>query len=226
MGMHPISIGSFHLGIGHVPPPHPHHANCPPDVHTDTAIPQMWHNPGVPMWQECRSIYRVHPFYTWSYLWGEVGYSSPHYSHKRQEKQTTTSRMGLQPVFYSGEPPLIAPVGPQPGCYTRGPPPCRFASPSGSAILSVVQPLQPATTTGAKEGDIDLWAKEKRYSTSIRNPGCATPITCKHGPLGTLNHITSKIIWGDNIDPRRPTIDTNPQNDWRNSVGNISAEYA
>ncbi len=33
------------------------------------------------------------------------------------------------------------------------------------------------------EGGTDLWAKERRYGTSIGNLGCATPVTRKQGPL-------------------------------------------
>ncbi len=53
---------------------------------------------------------------------------------------------------------------------------------------------------GPQKKAADLWAKERRYSTSIGNPGCATPVTGKHGPLGAspmiLPHLKKKFQSG------------------------------
>ncbi len=52
----------------------------------------------------------------------------------------------------------------------------------------------PAATIGAPDGGLIYGPRKKRYSTSIGNSGCATPITCKHRPLGSRTVLLHTFI--------------------------------
>ncbi len=135
------------------------------------------------------AAYWVHPFCTWSYPWEKVGSSGPHCtrgSHKRQKKTdhlqphvTTTQVLywGVSNHNFSLTTVQVLYQGASTFCLGwtivwvlyQGAPPHHLAQPYLSDRAST------AATTGTPE---------RRYSTSIGNSGCATPVPRKHRSLG------------------------------------------